>query len=98
MKSENGFTLLEMSIVLVVIAALLVLIIPNVGKVNSSTEKTTDKAAISAVESQILLYKMDNPTVPEGEQALLDDMKAKEYITQEQLEAYQSRNTEADES
>lgn len=87
-KKEEGFTLLEMSIVLLIIAALLLLIIPNVGDVNNRTEQTTEKAAISTVEAQILLYKMDYPENEETGDALLTSMKEKDYITEEQFKAY----------
>ncbi|HLR88093.1 MAG TPA: prepilin-type N-terminal cleavage/methylation domain-containing protein, partial [Atopostipes sp.] len=45
LRLEDGFTLLEMSIVILIVAALLLLIIPNVSKVNDTTDKTTGEAA-----------------------------------------------------
>lgn len=86
LRLEDGFTLLEMSIVILIVAALLLLIIPNVSKVNDTTDKTTGKAAVSTVETQIILYKMDGSNLSEDDilQELLDNSE----ITQKQLDAY----------
>ena len=84
LRNEDGFTLIEMSIVLVIIALLLLLVVPNVGNVMENATNKTDAAIIKNVEAQIELYKVDNnlTTVPELSE-LVD-----EYITQDQLDAY----------
>lgn len=86
LRLEDGFTLLEMSIVILIVAALLLLIIPNVSKVNDTTDKTTGEAAVSTVETQIILYKMDGSNLSEDDilQELLDNSE----ITQKQFDAY----------
>src|SRR5699024_4732952 len=88
MKKEPGFTLLEMSIVIMIIAALLLLIIPNVSTVNETTDKTTSKAVVSTVETQIELYKMENPSTELSGDALLEELKNEKWITEKQVDAY----------
>jgi|SRR5690625_144682 competence protein ComGC len=85
LRLEDGFTLLEMSIVILIVAALLLLIIPNVSKVNDTTDKTTGEAAVSTVETQKLLYEMDTGNKLDDDS--LDSLVG-EYITQSQLDAY----------
>lgn len=85
LRLEDGFTLLEMSIVILIVAALLLLIIPNVSKVNDTTDKTTGEAAVSTVETQRLLYEMDTGNKLDDDS--LDSLVG-EYITQSQLDAY----------
>lgn len=89
LKNEDGFTLIEMTIVIMVVAALLLLIVPNVGKVTENTNSTTSEAVVSTVESQIILYKMENPDDTLDGNALLEKLVKDKYITQRQLEAYQ---------
>lgn len=89
LKNEDGFTLIEMTIVIMVVAALLLLIVPNVEKVTENTNSTTSEAAVSTVESQIILYKMENPDDTLDGNALLEKLVKDKYITQRQLEAYQ---------
>ncbi|HIZ70880.1 MAG TPA: prepilin-type N-terminal cleavage/methylation domain-containing protein [Candidatus Atopostipes pullistercoris] len=88
MKKEPGFTLLEMSIVIMIIAALLLLIIPNVGTINEKTEDTTSKAVVSTVETQMELYKMDNPEENLSEEELLNKILGEKWVTEKQVEAY----------
>lgn len=88
LKNESGFTLLEMSIVIMIIAALLLLIIPNVSTVNETTDKTTSKAVVSTVETQIELYKMENPSTELSGDALLEKLKNEKWITEKQVKAY----------
>lgn len=88
LKNESGFTLLEMSIVIMIIAALLLLIIPNVSTVNETTDKTTSKAVVSTVETQIELYKMENPSTELSGDALLEELKNEKWITEKQVKAY----------
>src|SRR5699024_1093308 len=87
LRADDGFTLLEMAIVIMIIAALLLLIIPNVSKVNDKTDKTTSEAVVNTVETQILLYEMDSGEKLEGD-ALLNALEG-EYITSEQRKVYE---------
>ena len=94
LNNEDGFTLIEMSIVIMVVAALLLIIVPNVSKVTENTNETTSGAAIQIVEAQIELYKMQNPANTLKEEALLEQLKEDGYITEGQVKAYQSKTPE----
>jgi len=85
LREEKGFTLVEMAIVILIIAALLLIIIPNVGDVGESVGKTTDDALKNTVETQAVIYEIDR----EGE-ATLDNLEQYDYITEEQKAAYES--------
>lgn len=87
LREDEGFSLLEMAIVIMIITALLLLIIPNVSKVSDKTDETTSEAVVNTVETQILLYKMDSGEKLEGD-ALLDELVNKNWITKEQRDAY----------
>ena len=95
LKNEDGFTLIELSIVLVVIALLMVLIVPNVTNVMSNVNGTTDEAVIQTVKAQIELYKAKNRV---GGEINLDDLVNNKYITQEQLDAYEKAKSDKDPS
>lgn len=89
-KEENGFTLVEMAIVLLVIAALLLIFIPNVGSVGESVDETTGEAIVTTVESQAMLYKLDNDNQTATLKLLVDE----KYITKEQREAYEASDSD----
>jgi len=91
LRQEKGFTLVEMAIVILIIAALLLIIIPNVGGVGKSVGNTTDDALENTIETQKILYEMDKET--KGE-ATLENLLKDGYITQEQMDAYTSSNTD----
>ena len=58
-KGENGFTLIEMMIVLLIISVLVLIAIPNVTKHSKSIDDKGCKAYVKMVEGQIAAYKMD---------------------------------------
>lgn len=91
LRKDDGFTLLEMTIVIMIIAALLLLIIPNVSKVNDTTDKTTSEAVVNTVETQITLYKMENPNKNISEEEMLNVLVNEKWITDEQRKAYNNR-------
>lgn len=82
-KNEDGFTLIEMTIVVVVIAILLIVFLPNVEKVNTRVTDTTDQALVKTVEAQKILYKAQY-----GEEADSDQLETAGYITTPQKDAY----------
>lgn len=91
LKKEDGFTLIEMSIVIMVVAALLLMIVPNVSGVTKNTNKTTSDAAVQTVEAQIELYKMQNPEDKLEGEDLVKKLETEGYITEGQLKAYQNK-------
>ncbi|GAA0482290.1 competence type IV pilus major pilin ComGC [Salinibacillus aidingensis] len=64
MKNENGFTLIEMLIVLMVISVLLILTIPNIGKHNTLIDNKGCEAYVELVQSQVQVYKLENDSYP----------------------------------
>lgn len=81
-KKENGFTLIEMSLVLFVISALLLLFIPNLSGRQESAETTSGEAIETVLQSQVDLYIMDNNNEkPES----FDNLRSKKYLTEKQL-------------
>lgn len=84
LKNEDGFTLLEMTIVLVVIAILMIVFLPNITNVNTSVTTSTNKALIQTIDAQKLLYKTEKGVEPEPIDKLADEY----YITKEQLQKY----------
>lgn len=72
-QNEEGFTLIEMLIVMSVIALLLVLITPRLGNHNENIAKKSDEATVSFVNTQIQAYYLDNGEYPESLQALVND-------------------------
>ncbi len=75
-KSQSGFTLIEIMVVVVIIGLLAAVVGPkvfkNVGKANIAKVKTD----IRAIESSLNLYRLDNfsyPSTDQGLQALVSE-------------------------
>lgn len=83
MKEENGFTLVEMAIVILIIAALLLIIIPNISGVTKNVDKTTGEAIENTIETQKVLYEVEHNSKP-----TIDDLKEEGYITESQVTKY----------
>lgn len=62
--NDNGFTLLEMLMVVFIIAALLILTIPNIIKHQEGVENTSCDAYLTLVQTQVAAYKMTNDQIP----------------------------------
>jgi competence protein ComGC len=75
MKSEKGFTLIEMLIVLLVISVLLLITIPNVTKHNTSIQKKGCEGLINMVQAQVTAYEIENQSVP-----TIEELKAEKYL------------------
>lgn len=84
-NKEDGFTLIETTIVLLVIALLTILILPNVSGVTKNVNDSTSTAVIETVETQKMLYESNNPDKTSID---LKDLVTDKYITQGQLDAY----------
>lgn len=84
LRNEDGFTLLEMTIVVVVIALLMIVFLPNITNVNTSVSKTTNKALVQTINAQKILYKAKTGLELES----IDKLESDGYITKEQLNAY----------
>ena len=80
LKKEEGFTLIEMSLVLFIISALLLLFIPNLSGKQESASTTGNAAFQTVLQSQVEMYVMDN-----GQIADFGEMAKAGYLTSSQL-------------
>lgn len=80
MKTENGFTLIEMMIVLLVISVLLIITIPNITKHNSNIQTKGCSAFVKMVEAQIQAFQIDHNRLPKS----LEELQAENYLTDKQ--------------
>lgn len=64
MKNENGFTLIEMMIVLLVISVLLIITVPNISSHSSNINTKGCEGYMKMVETQVQAFKIDNKKVP----------------------------------
>lgn len=73
-RREDGFTLVEMMVVIVIIGLLATIVIINVMPAAERAAMTKARADISTLEQGIEMYRLDNmryPTSEEGLQALV---------------------------
>lgn len=63
MKNKNGFTLIELMAVLVVIGLLLVLTIPNIVNISKQSKAKAYDTKIDLIEQMAVYYGMDNKTL-----------------------------------
>lgn len=79
-KNEDGFTLIEMLLVLLVISVLIILIIPNIAAQSSNVQDTGCDAQVKMVQSQVEAYTLNEGADP----ANIGALTAGGYITDEQ--------------
>ena len=75
-KSQNGFTLIEIMVVLIIIAIMASFVVPSVINRPDQARLTKVKNDILTIESAIDLYKLDNgdyPSNDEGLEKLIED-------------------------
>lgn len=80
-KKYSGFTLVEMLIVLLVIAVLVLLFVPNLSKQREGINQKGDEAFRQVVTTQIELYEIDNP----GQTATFELLTTGKYLTNKQV-------------
>lgn len=66
----EGFSFIEVMIVVVILAILATLLIPRVMGRTEDAKRAATKAQISNIESALQLYKLDNGNLPSTEQGL----------------------------
>jgi general secretion pathway protein G len=73
-KAQEGFTLIELMIVIVIIGILATLLIPRIMERPEEARRIKAKADIKTIESALKLYKIDTgnyPTTEQGIEALI---------------------------
>lgn len=81
----DGFTLLEMLVVLLIISVLILLFVTNLSKHKEGVDKKGNEAIVKIIETQIDLYAMEKNQTP-----TVDQLLQEKYITQEQYDKYQN--------
>ncbi len=69
-QSEQGFTLTELMVVLVILGLLATIVIINVLPAADQANNTKVRADLSTLESALEQYRLDNVTYPQSEQGL----------------------------
>lgn len=69
-RGRNGFTLIELMVVLVIIGILAALIVPNVLDRADDARTTAAKTDVNNLMLALKLYKLDNQRYPTSEQGL----------------------------
>lgn len=78
LKSDRGFTLIEMLIVLFVISILMIITIPNITKNQSAIKSKGCEAFVQMVQGQVQAFEIDHNKWPVN----VDELKDGEYLTQ----------------
>lgn len=64
-KSEQGFTLVEMAAVLLIISVLLLLLVPSMSDGKSRADSVSCEGSVRIVEAEINLYYAEHKAYPE---------------------------------
>jgi competence protein ComGC len=85
-KNEQGFTLIEMLIVMLVLSVLLIITVPNVMKNQEAVNSKGCDAYVKMVEGQVQAYKLKEGSMPSMENLissgfLKEDVKCPEGKT-----------------
>ncbi len=70
MKKQKGFTLLEIMVVMVILAALAAVVVPNVLGNKEKADQKKVVVDISSLEQALDMYKLDNAHYPSTDQGL----------------------------
>lgn len=79
-KQPNGFTILEMMIVLLIISVILLITLPNIQQKEKIIRAKGCDALIEIVNSQIMLYEIEHGKTP----ASVEELIAKGYLKEGQ--------------
>jgi general secretion pathway protein G len=70
LRSERGFTFIEIMVVVAILAILAALVVPRIMGRTDDAKRTAAKVQIRSVEGALQLYKLDNGVYPTTEQGL----------------------------
>src|SRR5699024_1491869 len=80
LKKQEGFTLIEMLIVLMIITVLIILIVPSLANRTKEVNAESCDALQKSVHAQVNVYQLEENKLPDT----LKDLVDKKYITSEQ--------------
>jgi len=63
-RSERGFTFIEIMVVVAILAILAALIVPKIAGRSDDARRTAAKVQIRNIEGALQLYKLDNSIYP----------------------------------
>jgi len=69
-RTERGFTLIEIMVVMVIIGLLVALVAPNIMGRGDQARVTTAKAQMRQISSALDMYRLDNSHYPSTQQGL----------------------------
>lgn len=75
---KNAFTLIEMMVVLLIVAVLLMITLPNIQQKETVIRNKGCQALIEVVNSQIMLYEIDKGETPVSVSELIEEGYLKE--------------------
>lgn len=81
-KKTKAFTLLEMTVVMIIIGLLLLLIIPNVSAIREQANNRQAAAMVELVQTQVNLYIAEHG---EENSITFDTLKTGKYLSEEQI-------------
>ena len=70
LRSERGFTFIEIMVVVAILAILAALVVPRIMGRTDDAKRTAAKVQIRNIEGALQLYKLDNGVYPTTEQGL----------------------------
>lgn len=79
MKTQKGFTLIEMLVVLMIISTLILITIPNIAKNNKLVEDKGCEALRELAEAQVQAYKIEYHNFPDT----IDTLVTEGYLKQD---------------
>lgn len=77
-RKQNGFTILEMMIVLSIIALIFLLTLPNIQQKQKIIHNKGCEALVEVVNAQVLLYEVEHLTPPSSISQLIQEGYLKE--------------------
>ena len=80
-KEEQGFTLIEMLIVLLIISVLILIMIPNVTKHFNTIDNKGCSAYLKMIDSQIEAYRIEE----RNSEVTLENLQSAGYLNKENL-------------
>lgn len=95
-RSQRGFTLIEIMVVVIIIGLLATLIVPNIIGQQEKALEIKAKADVRAISTQLSMYKLDNfsyPSTSQGLQALVTNPGKKtwrQYLDKVPLDPWQN--------